>query len=396
MNSLKNIQTNVIFVAFCSLALGFFLSISLISLFQILIFVPFFISFIKNKKLPTVQLVLLLLILQMLLSNIFNSLFSPLESYTKLSLWILIWLSYYGFQYLNEKGFFTNKRKKTLLNLLIGAAIIATIYGYFKYFLHFDLVKWIEVFPQDRRIGGFSGIMRYGYGLGALITSAVCYFIYAKKNEIMIPNLIIFCVCFIFIGFYLSYTRGAILGMLLAIPIGLYYYHKKISIIVALISFIIVSILTFIALTGGSKQSRFMLNAQSGTNIKRLSQYHAGVIAAKENPWIGLGTDQFSYHVADIKKKHKLKRPDYISHTHNIFIEIAANSGLAALILFLSWLSLWIKHLCYSTEFNFVVILPTLVSFLIGGLFEQVINGHLTFILFTLYGITYARTNTQN
>lgn len=394
-NKLEKIYFNFIFWALGFAFFSVFTSITALSLYHLLAFIPFTYFAIKQFNLQNkTQLVLIALICWISVATIFNfsQLIDPVHSFSQIKHYLFAFLGLYGVQEFIKNNNLTEKRKKILLGLLFGGIILATVIGYFKNFQHFNIIKWTPVFPKDKRISGITGIMRYGYGLSYILSIFSGYLLYQykiKNNALNKKHLFLFIFCFV--GFFLSYTRGAMLGFICSASMFFYFINKKIFLTVSAILSTGILLLAIISFSGGSESSRFLLKAKSGTNIKRLSQYQSALYAMKEKPIFGLGLSQLSNHIKRIKKKYNLKKKKYISHSHNIFLEMGANAGIPAMLLFILFFLFWFKDLLFHSPLIIkMTCIPAIVNIVISGIFEQTINGHLAVIIFTIYQFSYS------
>ena len=101
-----------------------------------------------------------------------------------------------------------------------------------------------------------------------------------------------------------SQTRGGLLALLVSVPFVLLRYKPKLGKAMYGAGFAFFLLIIFATLTK-SFESRY-LNVFQGSNQTRLSQFQSALYAMKESPIVGLGANQFSYHVTRLKEKYDL------------------------------------------------------------------------------------------
>lgn len=406
---------NLIFYGILFLVFGIFISVTIPSLFHILAALPsiyFTFKYLKKGyKLPKSSYFLIALIITGYISNFINleSLNDPLRSFGKQKYYIFGILSIFAFKHA-FKNAIANRRIKILLNIFFFTIIAAAIYGTFKYRYNFDLLKMKTIYTDHYRNGGFTGIMRYGYGTGFVLSFLLGIFLYRKKLEKIISKKWFYSSLVLGgIGFVLSFTRGAMLGTLCSVPFIVYAYHKKWGKVTFVAVVSIILLLVTIAFTGGNSSSRFFSKITQSSNLKRLSQYHTAVLAFAEKPAFGHGVNQFSSECPRIKKENDLwyqnycskynwpcsfpkkQKEHYCSHSHNIFLEIAANMGLFGFIFLCGWIFTWLYEMHKRDDLLGKLYIPFIINFLVASQFEMVFDANNSFLIFLLYPISFLK-----
>lgn len=424
----------LLYRSFFFTTLGTFTSVSLCAGTHIFGFLALLIIFVKNLNQQGLKL----------FSNLFRRSSIPLSGwlFLSLSLWSYF-INLVNFETLsdplrsfgNEKyilfalslilvkqdlnTILTPKRLKYLIHTLIGGAILATLYGITYSQLHFNLLTFSPLSgPVNPRNPGLTDIMRYGYGVGFVISSLfpilfIHLFESDKSKKMSLEQLgltlktTLIYLLVLMIGVYFAKTRGAILGMAFSFPFALYFYKKKTSIIIASVVTVSLGIVIYLvsAKAEFSHQNRLFIKLGSGSNMKRLSQYEAGLEAFKERILFGHGTHQFSKVCEEIKIRHNIsfnnycksypflqcdysKEPRYCSHTHNIYLETLANRGLIGGLLFVLAFVFWFLEAYKSREIIDIITMSFLVNFSLSGLFEYTLNANNSFMIFLFYAIT--------
>lgn len=388
-------------ISLYALALAFFISVSLLSVFHLLILISFLLLLSRKEinftNIPKSAWALLVFIGSQLISAAVN--FSELEDKThsigviKYPLIGILGLLIFQHQKLQNDDFF-KKQAKFAFNIFLATIVIAFFYGLAKVYFAFDLpnaneIKEILDAQSNFRLGGFTDIMRYGYGSAIVLLVLLTIILNIKK----FPKLDKYYLCFAFLigfaGLFLSYTRGGMLGFLIGLPVVFFYFNKRLTALIALVSLGVISLMVIVALMGGSSSSRFFLDTKSTSNSERMSQYMSAIHAFQERPVFGFGPQQLKFHVKEIKEKYNLDRKYYIEHSHNVFLEIAANMGIIGLISFLAWLGLWLKEL-YFHHNNFAkqMFFPVIIFLLVAGQFEMVMMAQTSTLIYFFYSIS--------
>lgn len=383
------------YLAVFFLFFGIFVSVSVLPLYQLLILVPCFYYLKKDFKKDPIkksQIFLALLILVTIISNIVN--FSDLElkvkAFLKVKFYLLGLLAIYPLNRLAQE-YLTVKRARFLLNTLWFVLIAACIYGVTKSKLGFDLLK-MESGDFNWRSSGFTGIMRYGYGSGMVISIMVGLWLNrAKLTQLLGKYYFPLAIIAAFIGLYASMCRGALLGLICAIPISLYFYKKKLGYYFAGISMLLVLFLASASFVGGSNKSRFLMKMKSNSNMMRLSQYQSALYAIKEKPVLGFGNLQFSFQVPRIKQKYDLGFKEFASHAHNIFLEAGANTGLLGLVALAGFFFFWFLEMYRGNYWQRQLMIPFLVALLVSAQFEHLFDANNSSLIFFLYPLSFVK-----
>jgi len=394
------------YIGIGAIALGVFVSVTVPSLFHMLTIVPAFVInwqlYKANKlKLPSSAWVLILMILWAYVSNIvnFDILNSPLRSFGKPKYWWFGVLSIGLFQVVFNE-YINTFRAKRLLNIFWFTIISAALYGLYK------------DFPE--RISGFTGTMRYGYGMSFVITIMFGMHLHREKLTPYISKKLFYtAIVFGVTGFLATKTRGALLGLLASIPFIIYYKNKLYGKIAAFIISILLVIIVAISINGGHSSLRIFEKIGNSSNIKRFSQYETAAVAVKENPFFGVGVNNFSSMCPSLKDEHEItwygyceRYPSlncnyhkedlyqYCGHAHNIVLETAANIGIVGGVLIIIWLLLWLYELVKTKNLLSILLIPFLINVVVAGQFENVFDANNSFLIFFLYSLSFLENRT--
>ena len=404
------------YIGICFLAFGVFVSVSVLPLFHILVAIPSIYLSVKylrdGNKLPSSAIILILYVLANYISSAlsFDTLDNPIRSFGRPKYYIFAVLCIPLLSYL-QRDYMNEFKWRKVLNIFSFTIIAAAFYGVIKGVIRFDLLTMAETVKHYDmgRAGGFTNIMRYGYGTSYALTFMLGLFLFRKRFNFsgLLSKLFYYAMVFGFVGLLLSKTRGALLGLLVSLPLLAYFYNKKLfKYVFGCITLVVVTVLTVVVL-GGSSKLRILSKLDSGSNLKRLSQYQAAVLAFQEKPIFGHGTNEFSSHCLRIKKENNIFWADYCKssllscnypeaksycgHSHNILLENAANVGLVGLSIFILWLLCWTYELYKRQDLITAIYLPFLLNFIVSSQFEQTLNANTSFMIFFLYSLSFVK-----
>jgi O-antigen ligase len=378
-------MTKITNAALFFLAAGIFTSVSILSAYQVLFAIPlayYMFTAIKEKnfKLPTSGWFLLAFTVVALLSLILNYdlIPKPSKNFGRLKYFIFgvggIFVLRAWVQVANDKT------KKILANTFFVSIVVAAIYAIY----HF-------IFLSQGRAKGLTDTMRYGYGSAMMLLTLLSAILHQEKIKswfnwkVALPVLLIG-----FIGMYLTYTRGALLGFLCGLPFVLYYYKPKLGITLGGIAVLGVLGLVGVYLFGsGQSNSRFLVNKNNSSDVIRRSQWKAAIIATKEKPVLGWGLSNFHSQLKRIKTDYDLDAKDYNdAHSHNLFLEIASGTGLVGLVLFLGWVLSWAWESFKAGGLTRALVIPFGVAFVVSSQFEVTFDANNASMIFFLYGLS--------
>ncbi|MCY4644204.1 MAG: O-antigen ligase family protein [Bacteriovoracales bacterium] len=378
------------YLAWCSLGSFFFLEIPLVLLFQYLIIIPgLYYTFIwirtKGSTIPKSVWCLAAFSVLAFISSVVNRIDSgDWGGVSKIRYFFIGVLAIAPSYHLLKSNSFSQRKKKVLLYLFLVSTAFANIVAILTFFVGYNPLKaqgscfdLTDDFP--RTCGMYSSTMTYGYGAGLLSLFLLGLLVNAQKlRDIVGKNILLLSSLLSFIGLYLSFARGAFLGFLLALPWLFATFRNKAApmrfygLSCAALAMAMVMLLSFLNyIPKGSIQNRLL--ASKGSSYEgRISFYRAAYYGFKENPFFGLGFQNFDKYSVDLKKKYNiLFDRDQRGSAHNNYLEILAGSGLMAFLAFFGFLLFWLIEIFKSTKEMRTLFLPFFIGFLISGLFHS-------------------------
>jgi O-antigen ligase len=372
------------------LVLGFLASPTVVALYHILIFIPAILVFTSGERvsIPKSGWALLTLALWGAVCNTVNldDLIKVRKSYDDLKFYISGPLLLLPLKYFYDRA--TDHQIKRMFKILFFVIVASFIVGISKAYFQFDLVK-MQSGVFKNRSGGFTNYMRYGYASSFLFILGLSMWInYEKVKKLISSKMLISAIVLCFLAVIAAKTRGAILAILVGVPFLYLKYQPKIAKAVIALGTVFVLVVGVISFSGIKTNSRF-LNIKDGSNKKRMSQFYSAVKSIQEKPVFGVGAAQFAYHVPRIKKDYDIWSKEYSGHSHNIFLEHAANSGIPGLFMFLAFLVLWGWELIKRNDHIGWAFASYLVAFVVSGQVENLFDNTNSHLLFYIYCLSH-------
>lgn len=376
-----------IYAALIFLSIGFLSSPTIVSLYHIIIFIPALIVIFKKDlriKLSVSAWFLIALFIWGIIATTYNidSIIKVRKSYDDLKFYLFGALLIYPLSYFFQRA--NPFQIKRLLNILYFIIIAAFIVGCVKAFGDFDLIKW-EAKEFKNRSGGFTNYMRYGYSHAFMFILGVGLWIKRKNiSNIIQDKRFLFALVLCLLAIFTSKTRGALLAVMVGLPWLMLKYRPKIAGAIIAMGAVFVGVVLYVSIYSNSS-NRF-LDINDGSNKKRMSQFYSAWKSIQEKPIFGLGSDQFSYNVPRLKEKYDIWSKEYQGHSHNIFLEHAANFGIPGFILILGFLLVWfIEMIRFGSDWSWIIssyILAFTVAGQVENLFDNT-NSHLLFFIYS-------------
>ncbi len=369
------------------LAAGILTSVSILAAYQVLFAIPlFYYTFLafKNKEfqVPKSAMWLLAFTVVALLSLVINFelLPKPSKNFGRLKYYL------YGLGGIFVMRIWlrdaSDKAKRFLVNTFLVSIIVAGVYA---------LSQKLMGEPRPK---GFTDTMRYGYGSAMILMSLLSAILHREKIKSWFDHRIGIAAFVIgFVGMYVTYARGGLLGFLCGIPFALYFYRPKLGLTLGGAALVIVMTLGGFYLFGTSSNtgSRFLINKNNNSDVIRRSQWKAAVIAVQERPVLGWGLSNFHSQLKRIKETYDLDKKDYNdAHSHNLFLETASGTGLIGLFLFLGWLLSWAWEMNKAGGLLRAAVIPFGVAFMVGSQFEVTFDANNASMIFFLYALSVA------
>lgn len=259
--------------------------------------------------------------------NILNLNFSELL----ISLSYLLRFLLYASLYFIVKDFDTKfKHKASVIMLFSGFMTI--LIGFVQYFLYPSLRNLSYLGWDEHLYRMFSSFLDPNF----FGTFSVLFFIFTVgflkvktfKNSIF-KQLVVFLIGFLsLISVYLTYSRGALIMLLVSVFVYLYFIGLKKLIV---FTFIIFTLLIFISPKSFETEGTNLLRTVSVT--ERLSSAKVGIDIFLSNPVFGVGFNAYRYAQNKIGLNNSIWQVTHSgAGTDNSFIFVAATTGIVGLV----------------------------------------------------------------
>ena len=293
-------------------------SISLSQIFLFLAFVFWLLILVREKQRPRFPSFFWPLLVYSLLS-LLSSFFSvnpeiSLKDSRELLLFLIVPIVYWGFT-----------EEKILLKAqlaFLGSAYLSILYSFFVFFFSSS--------PGERSTGFMGHYMTQAGLLLLFSTMALSLFLFSRDKFRYLWGIGFFLALW---ALGLTLTRSAWLGLIIAVSILLLLYRPLSLIVVP------VALGLFLILSPGNIRQRALSTFSSKTpsNQWRMEYIKAGVKIIKEYPLFGTGPDTVDmvfqnpkYELSDLAKQNV--------HLHSNIIQIAAERGIPALVVWVTFL----------------------------------------------------------
>jgi len=331
------------YVSVLILAIFLFVSFSVSALHHILIIVPGVFYLYKNWKDNNLKLsysswALLGVVVMAILSVVFNNVPNPMRIILKLRYFLIGILLIFALEaWLKENA--TVKKIKWLIYLFLICATIASLSGLVAKYFGYNYLKMKPACHAERTCGMYGMYMTYAYGMQFFLIINLALILFYKKFVVKL-NLPLLIIVFLIngISFYLSYARGAYVGLFVAL--SFFFLRKNLKIFFMMgIGLILLAAIVFF--TVPQIKETFTDHSRLISNDQRTSQYKTAWRVGLENPFLGLGYRNFEPQSRELKTKWGIAYPEFQGHAHNNFLEHLASTGFIGFIFLILFHIFW-------------------------------------------------------
>jgi O-antigen ligase len=167
----------------------------------------------------------------------------------------------------------------------------------------------------------------------------------------------------------LTLTRSAWLGMAAALVVLLSLTHRK---LLVLLPFVFGA---FLLVAPHAVSSRFysIFDPSNPTNRDRVAMLHYGTEMVRDHPWTGVGPDMVKEVYKDYRDAQAVQAINF--HLHNVPMQIAAERGIPALIVWIGFIIVVVRDLLQrfrTSRYPSIAAagLAAVAAMLVAGLFE--------------------------
>lgn len=315
---------------------------------------------------------------------------TPINAIFKLKYFFIAWLLLFALSF--EFKTITEKEWRLLFNIFNISTAVASFVGIVALYTGHNYLRMKSACHVDRACGMYGMYMSYAYGIALVIVLQMGALLHRHNRLVnlkaLLPSLIINLV-----GCYLSYTRGAWIGVLVAIPF--FFLHKNPKrFFSAVISLVILSTLLFFVVP--KIKDTFTSSSRVYSTETRMTLYQAALIGFKQSPIIGLGHRNFEPHSAKIMEQNQMSR-SFQGHAHNNFLEALASTGIFGFLALLFFHIFWFMEGLKRKDI-FASITPAFVfALFVMGQFQYTLgDGENLFLIMLYYLISNIKTGEQH
>ena len=274
--------------------------------------------------------------------------------------------------------YFTQRKKKRPFLLFFVSTTIAHLIGFGALFTNYSYFKEITC-STTRACGMHIETIAYAHCTQLLALLSWGLLInYKKINHLIGKHMLIISAVLSTIGLYFAESRGALLGLILALPLLFWKQGKKYILpLYGLGLAIIAAIILMIYLDYRPKfLGHYVTEFENkGSNMSRIYKYQAAYHGFKENPVWGLGFRTFKFYAHSLQKKYNIPdAPDYIGNAHNNYLEILFGCGIIGFLAFLAFQIFWLIEIFQSSSILISLFLPAYVAFSVSGIFLSTVE----------------------
>ena len=368
---------------------GLFMATAAVAVVHVLLLVPgvvFAVDAVKNRRpaLPMRFWGLAAVLAACLLSVAFNLdlLERPLAHALKTKYFLLGLLSFFSLRAC-AREYLTAPKIRTIVNTALVSTAVASLSGVVGLFTGYNPLRMEEACAVDRACGMSGMLMTYAYGLNFFLVVLVGALIHRKRlSGCMNLNLAWASLAVNLVGFFLSYTRGAWLGFLAALPFFFFRGSKRTFLLAGCGSVLVLA--TTVLVSPGARNAFF--NRKEISDDLRVDMFKATWRAFLERPALGWGYRNFEHHAVDIKRRHGITRSqNFASHAHNNYLELLASTGGLGALAFLFFCLSWMVGSHKRRDMVGTLTFPLTVSFMVSGMVQYTFGDGENLLLLLLF-----------
>lgn len=251
------------------------------------------------------------------------------------------------------------ERAVTTTNVIITVGALSALVGVVQYgILNFDNLG-------RRPHGALSHYMTYS-GLLMLVTSAAAARLIYRTEDRAWPALVMPA---LLVALALTFTRSAWVGACAAIALLMLIRDRR------LLALLPVAVALFIALAPPrvTDRMRSMFDPNDPTNRDRIAMLHSGARMIRDRPLTGVGPNMIEQVYPAYRDPGAVEAVNV--HLHNVPVQIAAERGLPALLIWASFIAVLLRDMVRMLRTSPHPSLPAaglaaIVAMLAAGLFE--------------------------
>lgn len=306
-----------------------------------------------------------------------------------------------------DKNWKINTAKNTIITLFIVTSVIVVL-GIYQDISGIVYPFPVQPFSDGKLLGFFLHHIPAGGFFSILAVLSASFFLF-WRTSIRIKIIIGILFFILLSGTLLTLSRTYFISLIITIPLILLRKSLKVTTlsVIALLLFISITMIYSPSIKDRALSIFDLKNNPS--NIERLYLWKVAIDMIKDHPVTGIGFKQWREKVSEYSSKYSSAwkfTSASLYHAHNVYLHVAAETGLVGLFFFLSfWL--YLLYLTFHTAYiysndSFIRALNlgtsyALINLLIGGLFEENFGTHsIIFLISFIIALSFFVTNPKN
>lgn len=379
------------YIAILILGITLFTMFSAAAIFHVLMVITgiYFLSKNKDVKLSLSAKALLFVAIISAISVPINN--APIKYMFKVKYFVIGVLSIYPIFYL-VKNYLNEKKSLLILNFFLIFSAIASASGLVGLTSGFNPLRFSKACHMERTCGMFGMYMSYGYGMGLFLILSIGLILFKNKIKFNINHKILYTSVIInFIGFYFSYARGALIGLVLGVSSFFLLKRPLITFKIILGSILLTAIVYF-----SSENFRSMIHTRTSSNQQRISLFQAAYYGFLEKPIFGVGYRNFEDQSVALKIKYNVVEKGVVNpkeifagSAHNNFLEHLVSTGILGFIGIVLFHLFWLFEMVKRNDLVGTLMIGFIVDLIISGQVEYTLgDGEILFLIMFVYALS--------
>ncbi|MDD4202711.1 MAG: O-antigen ligase family protein [Candidatus Omnitrophica bacterium] len=296
--------------------------------------------------------------------------------------WMGVYLKNIALFFVIAETFSELKKIKRILYVISVTVVFILIDLVVQHLTGVDFVRKIPAYTANRLNASFNNPNDFAAWLSVFIPINIGIWIffsnYYKRTKKFFYIILFFVVlCFCFWGLFYASSRGAFLGVLLALVFMFGFTKKKLF----LIPMFILSFLVLMSSSDLKTRVAGSFSDNSTINKDRIDLWKEALVVIEDNPLFGVGVGNY------------MKVTTSLMYAHNSYLQLAAENGIPCMLVFVFSIGIFflknIKMILFANERSQTTCL--LIGFLAGDLvylFHAGVDTHFSSLkIFALFWI---------
>ncbi len=288
---------------------------------------------------------------------------------------------------------FTMEQIKKVVFVFSGLTLIAML---------FKLIVYLNTPIYTMDIGHRFRIFHLHPNHTAEQISMICILIYAalsfeKKKTLLFLKIILLLVAFFTL--FLTFSRGAWLGIICSILFLCFLNIKNKATLITTIMLFCISITIFISVPSFSNRFQSIPSVTNTSNAERIQLWNTSFKIIQQNPWFQLGPNKLIGIGPKLYESYSklYQKAPYYGSCHNNFLNILVEGGLFGfgaycimiLLIFIKSFQMWRKA-TNELRYLLTVFMGWLILWNVHGFVDYTFSFNVTLVIFLLFAMLIA------